>query len=88
MYGSNNIESIICKGEDIIQKMSSKEEHIINEVEFIIDNITLEFNEEIYNHVDAFSKITEGQKSYNDSMDNKAIEQIKDGFKNRSPSAA
>jgi hypothetical protein len=87
LYGSNNIETIILKGEQIVQKMVVKEENIINEVEFIIDNITLDFNEEIYNHVDTFSRITEGQKNYKDSEDQKPIEIINDGFKNRSPNA-
>jgi hypothetical protein len=87
LYGSNNIETIILKGEQIVQKMVVKEENIINEVEFIIDSITLDFNEEIYNHVDNFSRITEGQKNYKDSEDQKPIEIIKNGLKNRSPSA-
>lgn len=45
---------VLEEGDLIIEQMNKQEENLINEVEQALENIGVDFNMDIFNHVDNF----------------------------------
>ena len=55
-------EDVIQEGDKIIEEMNKQEENLIIEVEGALENIGVQFNQEIFNHIDNFVEIFDEAK--------------------------
>lgn len=47
-------DDVIEEGDVLLADMNKQEENLITEVETALENIGVEFNQEIFNHIDSF----------------------------------